>query len=60
MPAKPGSMMNARQLMPRKLSSIAPGWWDYTTLGADLIDEAARLTPGDLARLSRPGFIVVL
>ena len=46
--------------MPRKLSSIAPDWWDYTTLDADLIDEAARLTPGDLARLSRPGFSVVL
>ena len=46
--------------MPRKLSSIAPGWWDYTTLDADLIDEAARLTPDDLARLSRPGFSVLL
>jgi glucosamine-6-phosphate deaminase len=46
--------------MPRKLSSIAPDWWDYTTLDADLIDEAARLTPGDLARLSRPGFTVIL
>jgi len=46
--------------MPRRLSSIAPGWWDYTTLDADLIDEAARLTPDDLARLSRPGFTVVL
>ena len=46
--------------MPRKLSSIAPDWWDYTTLDADLIDEAARLTPDDLARLSRPGFSVLL
>src|SRR6188474_333457 len=46
--------------MPRKLSSIAPEWWDYTTLDTDLIDEAARLTPADLARLSRPGFTVVL
>lgn len=44
----------------RRLSSIAPGWWDYTTLDPDLIDEAARLTPRDLARLSRPGFTVVL
>jgi len=24
----------------RKLSSIAPGWWDYTTLDADVIAEA--------------------
>ncbi len=46
--------------MPRKLSAIAPGWWDYTTLDSDLIDEAARLTPRDLERLSRPGFAVVL
>ena len=30
--------------MPRKLSAIAPEWWDYTTLDRDLIDEAARLT----------------
>ena len=43
----------------RKLSSIAPDWWDYTTLDRDLIDAAARLTPRDLARLSRPGFTVV-
>jgi glucosamine-6-phosphate deaminase len=44
----------------RKLSAIAPGWWDYTTLDADLIDEAARLSPEDLPRLSRPGFRVIL
>jgi glucosamine-6-phosphate deaminase len=46
--------------LPRKLSSVAPGWWDYTTLDDDLIEEVARLTPRDLARLSRPGFTVVL
>src|SRR4051795_13151960 len=46
--------------MTRPLSAIAPDWWDYTTLDRDLIDEAARLTPPDLARLSRPGFTVVL
>src|SRR5947207_15233425 len=46
--------------MSRKLSAIAPGWWDYTTLVADLIDEAARLTPPDLVRLSRHGFRVIL
>src|SRR5687767_11706572 len=45
--------------MPRKASAIAPDWWDYTTLDAGLIDEAARLTPRDLQRLSRPGFKVV-
>jgi glucosamine-6-phosphate deaminase len=46
--------------MPRRLSAIAPDWWDYTTLDSSLIDEAARLTPRDLPRLSRPGFRVVL
>ncbi len=46
--------------MPRPPSAIAPDWWDYTTLDSDLIDEAARLTPRDLIRLSRPGFAVVL
>ena len=46
--------------MPRPLSAIAPDWWDYTTLDSDLIDEAARLGPRDLVRLSRPGFAVVL
>lgn len=46
--------------MARKLSAIAPGWWDYTTLDSSLIDEAARLTARDLQRLSRPGFKVVL
>ncbi|HMF61714.1 MAG TPA: hypothetical protein VK595_15140 [Vicinamibacterales bacterium] len=34
-------------------------WWDYTTLDRGLIEEAARLTPRDLLRLSRPGFRVV-
>jgi glucosamine-6-phosphate deaminase len=42
----------------RKLSSIAPDWWDYTTLDDSLIQEAARLTPKQLQGLSRPGFQV--
>lgn len=46
--------------MARRLSAVAPEWWDYTTLDPAIIDEAARLTPGDLVRLSRPGFAVVL
>ena len=45
--------------MPRKLSCLAPDWWDYTTLDTDLIDAAARLTPEQLLKLSRPGFKVV-
>jgi glucosamine-6-phosphate deaminase len=46
--------------MSRRLSAIAPDWWDYTTLDAGVIDDAARLSPRDLTRLSRPGFTVVL
>jgi glucosamine-6-phosphate deaminase len=45
--------------VPRKLSSISPDWWDYTTLDDDLIQDAARLTPERLLKLSRPGFKVV-
>ena len=45
--------------MPRKLSTIAPDWWDYTTLDDALIEEAARLTPEAMAGLSREGFRVV-
>ena len=46
--------------MPRRLSVIAPDWWDYTTLDNALIAEVTRLTPRDLERLSRPGFKVAL
>lgn len=44
--------------MPRKVSHIAPDWWDYTTLDDSLIEEAARLSIADLKKLSRPGFQV--
>ena len=46
--------------MPRKLSSIAPDWWDYTTLDAEIIRDAAALTPEKMLKLSRPGFKVVM
>ena len=46
--------------MTHTTSAISADWWDYTCLDKALIDEAARLTPRDLARLSRPGFRVVL
>ena len=46
--------------MPRPLSHIAPDWWDYTTLDASLINDAAKLTERDLRQLSRPGFKVVM
>ncbi len=45
--------------MPRKLSSLAPAWWDYTTLDKDIIEAAAALTPLQMLKLSRPGFKVV-
>jgi len=45
--------------MPRKLSVIAPDWWDYTTLDDEIIRDAASLTPEKMLRLSRPGFKVV-
>src|SRR5215218_10125010 len=45
--------------MPRKISTIAPDWWDYTTLENDIIADAARLTSEDMLQLSRPGFRVV-
>lgn len=46
--------------MPRPLSTIAPDWWDYTTLEPDLLRDAATLTAEDLEHLSRPGFTVSL
>lgn len=42
----------------RAESLVAPGWWDYTTLDRQILDDAARLTVKDLAELSRPGFSV--
>ena len=44
--------------MARRLSSVAPGWWDYTTLDQHLIADAARLSPADMAAQSRAGFRV--
>lgn len=45
--------------MARKLSMLAPGWWDFTTLDEKILNDAARLTPKDMLKLSRPGFRVV-
>src|SRR5581483_4394257 len=42
--------------MPRRLSSVAPGWWDYTTLDEKLLADAAALSAEQLFGLSRPGF----
>ena len=46
--------------MSRRLSKLAPGWWDYTTLDQAILDDAARLTAKDLEQLSRPGFRVAI
>ncbi len=46
--------------MSRAVSKVAPGWWDYTTLDAEILADAARLTADGLAGLSRPGFRVVM
>lgn len=43
----------------RPVSKVAPGWWDYTTLDREVLDDAARLAPDDLLGLARPGFQVV-
>lgn len=45
--------------MARKLSSIAPDWWDYTTLDNEIIKDAAALTAEKMIKLSRPGFKVI-
>jgi glucosamine-6-phosphate deaminase len=45
--------------MARKLSILAPEWWDYTTLDDRILDDAAKLTAEDMLGLSRDGFRVV-
>jgi glucosamine-6-phosphate deaminase len=45
--------------MARKLSMLAPEWWDFTTLDDELLNDAANLTPDDMLALSREGFKVV-
>ncbi len=44
--------------MARAISKLAPGWWDYTTLDEDILNDAAKLTAKDLGQLSRSGFTV--
>lgn len=45
--------------MARKLSILAPDWWDFTTLDDEILNDAAKLTPRDMLGLSREGFKVV-
>ncbi|MBL7220233.1 MAG: glucosamine-6-phosphate isomerase [Phycisphaerae bacterium] len=42
----------------RNASKVAPGWWDYTTLDKELLDEAASLTEKDIPGLERDGFAI--
>ena len=42
----------------RRLSKIAPDWWDYTTLDREILDDAARLSEADVQGLEREGFAV--
>ena len=42
----------------RNASKISKDFWDYTTLDAELLNDAARLTEKDLQQLGRPGFTV--
>ena len=45
--------------MARKISMLAPEWWDYTTLDDEILNDAAKLTFEDMAGLSREGFKVI-
>ncbi len=45
--------------MPRKQSMLAPGWWDYTTLDDEILNDAAALTADDMLNLSNENFKVV-
>jgi len=45
--------------MARPISKVAPQWWDYTTLEAEIVNDAAKLQEKDILQLSRPGFRVV-
>jgi glucosamine-6-phosphate deaminase len=45
--------------MARKLSSIAPDWWDYTTLDGEIITAAAGLSAEEMLKLGRPGFKIM-
>ncbi len=45
--------------MARPISTIAPEWWDYTTLDKEIINDASSLSAEDMQGLSREGFEVV-
>lgn len=45
--------------MARKLSMLAPEWWDFTTLDEEILNDAAKLNEKDMIQLSRKGFKVI-
>jgi glucosamine-6-phosphate deaminase len=45
--------------MARKISMLAPEWWDFTTLDDSILTDAAKLSANDMLQLSRDGFKVV-
>ena len=46
--------------MSRKLSTVNPQWWDYTTLDPEILKDAARITVKEIEQLQRPGFRVTI
>ncbi|RLD57280.1 MAG: glucosamine-6-phosphate isomerase [Bacteroidetes bacterium] len=46
--------------MMRTLSKLAPGWWDYTTLDKELLDDAASLDEKAIEGLGREGFKICM
>ena len=44
----------------RTLSKLAPGWWDYTTLDKELLDDAASLDEKAIEGLRREGFKICM
>jgi len=44
--------------MARPISKVAAGWWDYTTLDSQILNEIPKIDERRLLQLSRPGFQV--
>jgi glucosamine-6-phosphate deaminase len=44
----------------RTKSKLAPGWWDYTTLDKELLDDAASLDEKAIEGLAREGFKICM
>ncbi|MCF6174521.1 MAG: hypothetical protein L3J71_02005 [Victivallaceae bacterium] len=40
----------------RAISKVAPGWWDYTTLDREILDDAAKINIDNLQSFARDGF----